>query len=91
MYENGCKNLCMDARDMEFKNESFDVVIDKSTLDAVMAGANTTALHSTQRIVREIHRVLTPNGIFVSISVHSLTFWQPIVQNLVHCQGHWIL
>ena len=57
----------MDARDLsQFKAGSFDVVIDKAMLDAVITGD--AAGETTTQILSEIHRVLTPTGKFICVS-----------------------
>ena len=37
----------MDARAMEFKDNSFDCVLDKATFDSILVNPTLTALHST--------------------------------------------
>jgi len=58
----------MDATKMTFKDNSFDVVFDKGTLDAMYTGA----AHLVKLAVPEVFRVLRPGGVFVS-----LTFGHP--------------
>ncbi|KAJ1087451.1 hypothetical protein NDU88_000622 [Pleurodeles waltl] len=68
----------MDARALAFPNESFDVVLEKGTLDAMMVeerdpwnvSPQTAAL--LDQVLKEVSRVLRPGGRFISI-----TFAQP--------------
>lgn len=76
-----CRGLqwaVMDARDLAFADSSFDVVLEKGTLDSMMVGETdpwnvapeTTAL--LDQVLKEVSRVLRPGGRFISI-----TFAQP--------------
>jgi SAM-dependent methyltransferase len=69
------KYLCMDGRDMEFKEGSFDVVVDKGTLDALTASKTEAAIHNGRRVAKEIARVVKPGGTFVTISCTAPTKW----------------
>ncbi|XP_069474913.1 EEF1A lysine methyltransferase 4 [Ambystoma mexicanum] len=68
----------MDARALTFSDESFDVVLEKGTLDAMMVeerdpwdvSAGTSEL--LDQVLKEVSRVLRPGGRFISI-----TFAQP--------------
>lgn len=51
---------------MEFPDGIFDVVLDKATIDSVLCAENSLPLAA--KCLSEISRVLTPNGVFVSIS-----------------------
>jgi len=64
----GLRFLQMDATKMTFEDESFDVVFDKGTLDAMYTGA----AHIVKLAVAQVFRVLRPGGTFVS-----LTFGHP--------------
>jgi hypothetical protein len=58
----------MDATATTFEDESFDYVIDKGTLDAIVLAPNGTVL--AQRLMREVTRLLRkPTGAFVLISL----------------------
>ena len=52
----------MDARRLQFKDECFDVVIDKGLLDAMTCGESAKA--NIQQMLSEAHRVLKPNGTY---------------------------
>ena len=57
----------MDVRNMkDFKDESFDFVIDKSTMDALLCGDN--SFENVSLMVKEISRILKKGGIYFSIS-----------------------
>ncbi|KAI9282622.1 S-adenosyl-L-methionine-dependent methyltransferase [Sporodiniella umbellata] len=70
--------LEMDIRDLKFENESFDIVIDKGTMDALMCDRGDVWDPSEELIrevkgeVDEVERVLKVQGIFLYI-----TFGQP--------------
>ncbi|KAL0214545.1 hypothetical protein P9112_006729 [Eukaryota sp. TZLM1-RC] len=51
---------------LDYPSLIFDVVIDKAALDAVLCG--TDALLKSRRVLREIYRVLKPNGLFFCVS-----------------------
>lgn len=55
--------MYMNASDLSFEAESFDLTIDKGTLDAVSQN-----LPLLQAAVREAHRTLRPGGLFMSIT-----------------------
>eukprot|EP00003_Mantamonas_plastica_P031682 TRINITY_DN8335_c0_g1_i4.p1 TRINITY_DN8335_c0_g1~~TRINITY_DN8335_c0_g1_i4.p1 ORF type:complete len:116 (-),score=24.68 TRINITY_DN8335_c0_g1_i4:120-437(-) len=57
----------MDAFDLpELGNNSFDVVIEKATVDSVLTGDNSTKKVDT--LMSEISRVLSSEGVFISVS-----------------------
>ena len=68
----------MDARAMEFKDGTFDCVIDKATLDSILVIFILFAIHDLKcgensmsncaSYLSEIHRVLTPKGVFICVS-----------------------
>ncbi|RWS23147.1 methyltransferase-like protein 13 isoform X1 [Leptotrombidium deliense] len=73
---NGLKFVKMDATNMNFDNESFSVVLDKGTLDAIVADGSETNLHKADAMFREIDRVLKTNGRYICVSLlqsHVLT------------------
>lgn len=56
----------MDVREMSYPNESFDFVLDKSTIDALLCS---DAPHSSvAKMVREVYRVLRPGGVYFVVS-----------------------
>ena len=52
-----------DATQLTYEDASFDVVIDKGTIDAIDVGPK-----NVPNVVREAHRVLTPGGRFIVFS-----------------------
>ena len=57
----------MDVRDMkDFQNETFDLVIDKSTIDALLCGNQ--AFINVALMTKEISRILKTGGIYFVIS-----------------------
>ena len=56
----------MDVKQLKFENATFDVVIDKSLLDAMVCGDG--AVENIGRMMSEIYRVLTPEGSYFCIS-----------------------
>jgi ubiquinone/menaquinone biosynthesis C-methylase UbiE len=62
--------LVMDITDLQFPDSSFDVVLDKGTLDSLFCGGN--SMEVIDQSLVEIHRVLRKGGHFISI-----TYGQP--------------
>ena len=56
----------MDVKDLKFQDGSFDVVIDKSLLDAIVCGE--APVENAARMMKEIYRVLSPVGTYFCIS-----------------------
>ena len=57
----------MDVRNMkDFKDETFDLVIDKSTIDAILCGEN--SFTNVALMTKEISRILKTGGIYFIIS-----------------------
>mmetsp|Transcript_39449 Transcript_39449/g.113857 ORF Transcript_39449/g.113857 Transcript_39449/m.113857 type:complete len:106 (-) Transcript_39449:134-451(-) len=56
----------MDARQMSLASQSFDLVIDKSTLDAFMCSGEREA--DIRMYLREVSRVLRPGGTYLCIT-----------------------
>jgi len=56
----------MDVRDMNYENEFFDLIIDKSTIDAMLCG-NYAYLNVAQ-MLNECQRVLKVGGTYMAIS-----------------------
>lgn len=60
-----------DAKDLPWREREFDAVLDKGVLDAVYLSGGYNALdrdHELQRAVDELHRVVRPGGICVSVT-----------------------
>ena len=56
----------MDAQDIKFSTASFDLAVDKGTLDSIMCGES--AGEKIRKSLLEIYRVLRPQGVFVCFS-----------------------
>lgn len=56
----------MDCRDLKYPDNEFDMVIDKSTIDALLCGNN--AFFNVAIMLKECQRVLKPGGYYVAIS-----------------------
>ena len=54
---------------MEFQNESFEVVIDKGTLDALMSDQREEVIAECDKMFNEIDRVLKYNGRYICVSL----------------------
>ncbi|XP_062844033.1 EEF1A lysine methyltransferase 4 isoform X2 [Trichomycterus rosablanca] len=70
----GMSWVCMDARHLAFPDSSFDVVMEKGTLDAMLVEERDpwNVSEASSHLLHQISRVLKPGGRFVS-----LTFAQP--------------
>ncbi|XP_070262787.1 endothelin-converting enzyme 2 isoform X4 [Myotis yumanensis] len=64
----------MDVRALGFPNASFDVVLEKGTLDALLAGerdpwtVSSEGVHTVDQMLSEVSRVLVPGGRFISLT-----------------------
>lgn len=56
----------MDVWDLKYEAGSFDIAIDKSTIDALLCGED--AFINVAKMTHEVQRVLKPNGIYFVIS-----------------------
>ena len=58
----------MDVRQMspQIADETFDAVIDKGTFDSILCGDGSGP--NAEQMLNEIHRVLSPNGVYICIS-----------------------
>jgi len=56
----------MDVCEMEYKDETFDLIIDKSTIDALLCGDHSYMI--VAKMLKEISRVLKTGGYYVIIS-----------------------
>lgn len=63
------KYMQMDALNMSFENESFTVVLDKGTLDALMSDEKSETIMNTVKYFNEIQRVLRTGGRYICISL----------------------
>ena len=56
----------MDVRKLEYKDDYFDVAIDKSTIDALLCGDD--AFLNVALMMSEVQRVLKTDGVYMAIS-----------------------
>ena len=56
----------MNATQMDFSDELFDIVLDKGTFDSILCGESSTSM--AHRTLKEVYRVLKPNGVFICVS-----------------------
>ncbi len=56
----------MNVLDMNFDSQSFDVVIDKATIDSILCSEGSS--ENAMKCVKEINRVMKNKGVFFSIS-----------------------
>ena len=56
----------MDVMDLKYKDNFFDLVIDKSTIDAILCGER--SFINVAIMIKEIQRVLRNGGIYMIIS-----------------------
>lgn len=68
-HRSNMKFLYMDAMNMSFDNDSFTVVLDKGTLDALMPDDSPETVENIDKYFAEIKRVLKFGGRFVCISL----------------------
>ncbi|CAL4062299.1 unnamed protein product [Meganyctiphanes norvegica] len=79
-------HLVMDATAVEFDAESFDVVLEKATIDSLLVeekdpwNMSSTSSQLLHKIMTQVSRILKNNGKFISI-----TFAQPHFRKLIYC------
>lgn len=83
------KFICMDATKMAFEDDSYNVVLDKGTLDALMPDESDETMKIIDKYFSEIKRVLKLGGRYVCISL----LQKHIIKKLVDtfCDGPWLL
>ncbi|PSS29397.1 Endothelin-converting enzyme 2 region like [Actinidia chinensis var. chinensis] len=82
------KVLEADMLDLPFSNESFDVVIEKGTMDVLFVDSGDpwnprpATVDKAMAMLRGVHRVLKPDGIFISIAFGQPHFRHPLFNAL---------
>lgn len=74
----------VDVRDMsDISNESIDVAFDKGTLDAMIHGSPWSppdeVRENTSKYLKEVHRVLKDQGVFLYITFRQPHFMRPLL------------
>lgn len=59
----------MDATAMDFKDDRFNVILDKGTLDAMFTDESTETVANIHRLFSEIERVLHFGGRYICVSL----------------------
>ncbi|KAK5747161.1 hypothetical protein LTR17_000295 [Elasticomyces elasticus] len=81
----------MDIRDLTFEAESFDICIDKATLDAMLYGSlwdpEEEVRANVKAYVDEVTRVLRPGGVWVYVTWRQPHFIKPLISR----DGVWSL
>ncbi|KAI3843673.1 hypothetical protein MKW98_013609 [Papaver atlanticum] len=78
--------LVADMLDLPFDKESFDVVIEKGTMDVVFVDSGDPwnprpeTVKKAMTMLQGVHRVLKPDGVFVSISFGQPHFRRPLFE-----------
>jgi len=92
IMENRCKNLTkmkwmvMDVMDLQFSKSHFDIVIDKGTMDALLCDQESaweveeSLAINIDKMLSEINRVLTDNGVYIYITFGQPHFRKPLIQ-----------
>ncbi|XP_068621193.1 eEF1A lysine and N-terminal methyltransferase homolog [Battus philenor] len=86
---NNMKFLHMDALNMKFSNEDFNVVLDKGTLDALMPDDTEETNERINKYFAEIKRVLKLGGRFLCISLLQKHILNKLVNEF--CDKSWML
>lgn len=62
-----------------YPNGSFDLIVDKSTLDCTLCSDRATA-----GLLTEVHRLLAPDGVYMIVSFHHIDLLRPLLEQ---CPG----
>jgi ubiquinone/menaquinone biosynthesis C-methylase UbiE len=83
------KFLKMDMLNMEFEDASFDVVVDKGTLDALMSDNSESVYQDVDRMFNELDRVLKVGGRYMCISLAQDHILEKLINSFV--EKGWII
>lgn len=81
------KAMVADMLDLPFGDETFDVVIEKGTMDVLFVDSGDpwnpipVTISKVKAMLRGIHRVLKPDGLFISISFGQPHFRRPLFED----------
>ncbi|KAK9056757.1 hypothetical protein SSX86_024120 [Deinandra increscens subsp. villosa] len=87
LFSKGYKDIKVlqgDMLNLSFADESFDVVIEKGTMDVLFVDSgdpwdpSLDAVNRAMAMLRGVHRVLKPHGIFISIAFGQPHFRRPL-------------
>ncbi|GAB2229664.1 hypothetical protein Droror1_Dr00013914 [Drosera rotundifolia] len=82
----GIKTMVADMLDLPFSDETFEVVIEKGSMDLLFVNSgdpwnpHPEAVSKVMSMLRVVHRVLKPDGIFISISFGQPHFRRPLFE-----------
>ncbi|GMH16241.1 hypothetical protein Nepgr_018082 [Nepenthes gracilis] len=80
------KVMAADMLDLPFGGENFDVVIEKGSMDVLLVDSGDpwnprpASVSKVMAMLQGVHRVLKPNGIFISISFGQPHFRRPLFE-----------
>ncbi|XP_042383559.1 EEF1A lysine methyltransferase 4-like [Zingiber officinale] len=82
----GIKVVQADMLDLPFGSESFDIVIEKGTMDVLFVNSgdpwnpHPETINKVMKMLEDVHSVLKPEGIFISISFGQPHFRRPLFE-----------
>ncbi len=85
-----CTYQVMDACNMSFEDNSFDLVFEKGTVDAFISNGKqeTGENEGLNSLLKEVYRVLKPSGKYLIISGNDRFLLDPYLHN---CELDWIV
>ncbi|XP_074562872.1 uncharacterized protein LOC141819475 isoform X2 [Curcuma longa] len=84
----GIKVVQADMLDLPFGSESFDIVIEKGTMDVLFVNSgdpwnpHPETLNKVMKMLEGVHSILNPEGIFISISFGQPHFRRPLFERV---------